>query len=273
MRTNQIRNSDLFKLADIVGGVTKTRRIYDYIGNQGVSAAKFADSSKARILFHYFTWIVEQKHDSAGICKCVEYFFSPGNFIDAVEEFDEKRNILNVLLSLSGLELDEGGKVCDIRQAETLDEALKKAESLLAKVRERRLHRRIEACCRKDLLRDDYFDVVSEAVKGVFDRIKELSGEYSVDGSKLVDAAFGSKCSVLVINTRSTASEESEHTGLMSFLKGLYGTFRNPSAHELKVRWKKDEDEVLEILGAVSLAHRYLDRAQKPTYAMYTPPV
>lgn len=231
----------------------------------------FEDSSKARMLFNYFNWIVNQKHDSIEICVCVEYFFTLSDFIDDVEGFEEKRNKLNILLSLSGLELDEGGKICDIQQAETLDEALKKAESLLAKVRERRLHMRIEACCRKDLLRDDYFDVVSEAVMGVFDRIRELSGKYTEEGSRLVDAAFGSKYSVLVINARSTASEESEQTGLMSFLKGLYGTFRNPAAHELKVHWKKDKDEVLEILGAVSLAHRYLDRVQKPTYAMYTP--
>ena len=47
----------------------------------------------------------------------------------------------------------------------------------------------------------------------------------------------------------------------MNLLKGLFGTFRNTTAHHTKITWKIEEHDALDILSMVSLVHRRLDSA------------
>jgi len=47
----------------------------------------------------------------------------------------------------------------------------------------------------------------------------------------------------------------------MNLLRGLFGTFRNTTAHAPKITWKIEEQDALDILSLVSLVHRRLDSA------------
>jgi uncharacterized protein (TIGR02391 family) len=47
----------------------------------------------------------------------------------------------------------------------------------------------------------------------------------------------------------------------MNLLKGLFGTFRNTTAHAPKITWDIEEQDALDILSMVSLVHRRLDKA------------
>jgi uncharacterized protein (TIGR02391 family) len=49
----------------------------------------------------------------------------------------------------------------------------------------------------------------------------------------------------------------------MNLLKGLYGTIRNPLAHDPKVEWDMTEQDTLDILTMISLVHRKLDQAYR----------
>ena len=85
----------------------------------------------------------------------------------------------------------------------------------------------------------------------------------SSDGASLVDDAFSFKGKIpyLALNTLQTKSEQSEQKGFMNLLKGLFGMFRNTTAHNPKIKWRISELDALDILSLVSLVHRRLDDA------------
>jgi uncharacterized protein (TIGR02391 family) len=49
----------------------------------------------------------------------------------------------------------------------------------------------------------------------------------------------------------------------MNLVKGLYGTIRNPLAHNPKAEWGMTEQDALDILTMISLVHRKLDQAHR----------
>ena len=63
------------------------------------------------------------------------------------------------------------------------------------------------------------------------------------------------------MNSLQNESEQSEQKGFMNLLKGLFGTFRNTTAHAPKITWRIEEQDALDILSMVSLVHRRLDNA------------
>ena len=78
----------------------------------------------------------------------------------------------------------------------------------------------------------------------------------------MVDEAFSFKSIPhLALNSLQTESEQSEQKGFMNLLKGLFGTFRNTTAHAPKIMWSIEEEDALDILSLVSLVHRRLDKA------------
>ena len=65
----------------------------------------------------------------------------------------------------------------------------------------------------------------------------------------------------LALNSLQSESEKSEQKGFVNILKGLFGTFRNTTAHAPKIVWKIEEQDALDILSMVSLIHRRLDNS------------
>ncbi len=124
----------------------------------------------------------------------------------------------------------------------------------------RSIHSEVLRFCRAELVDENYFHAVFEATKSIAERIRELSG-LSGDGSVLIEQAFNLKHPLLAINGLSTEVEESEQTGYQNLLKGIFGMFRNTTAHAPKIKWKVTEEEAIELLTLVSFAHRKLDRA------------
>lgn len=112
-----------------------------------------------------------------------------------------------------------------------------------------------------ELLANNYFHSVFEANKGLFQRIRDLSG-ITTDGVALIEQVFSNN-PILIINNYISQSEKDEHKGFCNILKGLCGMFRNPEAHEPKVTWEITEQDALEILGMISYCHRRLDNAHK----------
>jgi uncharacterized protein (TIGR02391 family) len=66
---------------------------------------------------------------------------------------------------------------------------------------------------------------------------------------------------LLAFNSLQTESEQSEHAGLMNLVKGLFGAFRNITAHEPKIKWSIPEQDALDMLSLASFLHRRLDQA------------
>jgi len=78
---------------------------------------------------------------------------------------------------------------------------------------------------------------VLEATKSVANKIRQKSGLIH-DGAELAQKAFSlgkTGKPVLAINTLSTETETGEQRGFVNLLVGLFGTFRNPTAHAEKI--------------------------------------
>ena len=103
-------------------------------------------------------------------------------------------------------------------------------------------------------------------MKSVTAKLRRMTGT-TKDGHALVDLAFGmnSGAPLLAISALDTDTLRGEQRGFMNLLKGLYGTIRNPLAHEPKTEWAMNEQDALDILTMISLVHRKLDRAKRFT--------
>lgn len=192
----------------------------------------------------------------------VKSSFSPVRYTDAHDYFEQKRSEINRVLAFVGLEFTDSGEMRRIQQAHNLREATMRADRLRQLLSDRKVHEDVLRFCREELLVENYFHAVLEATKSVAEKIRIRTG-LSSDGSDLVDEAFAfrGKIPQLALSSLTTDSQQSEQRGFMNLLKGLFGTFRNPTAHAPKVSWPISEQDALDILSMVSLAHRRIDVA------------
>lgn len=208
----------------------------------------------------------KQSADGCGnnIAAFIQHSMNPVRHHDAREWFEDTRSKLNHVLAFAGYELQDNGKLRQIKKAETHSQAIARASTLREHLLIRKVHPDVLRYCREELLVDNYFHAVFEATKSVADKIRTLSGLTS-DGSELVDEAFSFKSAIpyLALSSLRTESEQSEQKGFMNLLKGLFGTFRNTTAHAPKITWKIEEQDALDILSLVSLVHRRLDTATR----------
>jgi uncharacterized protein (TIGR02391 family) len=190
---------------------------------------------------------------------------NPVRYVQSASLFEKRRSGLNSVLGFSSLALGEDGVLRGSDPVRTISEAQERAGRLRRELLNRRVHGDVLTFCEAELLQDDYFHAVFEATKSVADKIRTLTG-LKADGSALVDAAFGlGKTSTprLAFNSLKNQTERSEHIGLVNLLKGLFGTFRNTTAHAPRIKWHISEDDALDMLSLASLLHRRLDSASR----------
>lgn len=115
--------------------------------------------------------------------------------------------------------------------------------------------------CRAELVADNYFHAVLEASKSIADKLRTRTG-LTDDGGKLVDTALCGSSPLLAINSLATESQRSEQSGFANLIKGTFGMFRNPSAHEARILWAMSKEDAEDLLSLASLIHRRLDAAK-----------
>lgn len=188
----------------------------------------------------------------------------PVKYIEKQTVFRSRRDKLNAVLAFCGYCLGEDGQVRKADAATTIDQALERANRLHAALIQRSVHADVLKFCKAELLQENYFHAVFEAMKSITAKIRTLSG-LTGDGCDLVHEAFGQKFGdpLLAINPFKTDTQRGEQNGFMNLLKGLYGTIRNPLAHDPKVEWDMTEQDALDILTMISLVHRKLDQAHR----------
>jgi uncharacterized protein (TIGR02391 family) len=179
-------------------------------------------------------FVLQQGSDGHGsrVAKAIEIVMDPIRFTQAPQQFSVQREHLNRVLAFCGMELGEDGRLRKAAPVQTLTEAQQRARSLYQRLVVRGAHRDVLRYCAAELLEDNYFHAVLEATKGLFERLRERTG-LQTDGHELVDQALGGGSVRVAFSSLRTQSERSEQTGLMNLFKGVYGTFRNPTAHSL----------------------------------------
>ena len=91
------------------------------------------------------------------------------------EAFESKRKVINEALAYVGYHLKSDGQFKEVEQASTINEAQRRANSLLEQLKIRNIHPEIFKYCTAELLDSNYFHAVFEACKGLFARIRFLS--------------------------------------------------------------------------------------------------
>lgn len=206
-----------------------------------------------------------QQRDRCGnnVAAFIRTAMAPVRYVNNPDLFETRRCSLNRALAFCGLMICEDGELKAVTAAKTISEAEQRMTKLRRDLLNRQVHSDVLAFCRTELLQDNYFHAVFEATKSVADKIRQKSG-LLFDGTTLVIEAFGSKngsTPLLAFNSLRTKSEQNEQEGLMNLMKGLFGAFRNVTAHEPKIRWTIPEQDALDMLSLASFLHRKLDNA------------
>lgn len=122
------------------------------------------------------------------------------------------------------------------------------------------VHPDVIAACRAELLGDNSFHAVLEASKSVAAKLQTRCGLTS-DGVLLADQALGGNNPRLRLSQLGTQSERSEQAGFCNLVKGLFGAFRNPTAHTMRTAWPMSEADALDLFTLASYVHRRIDGA------------
>lgn len=216
-----------------------------------------APSTKWKRLKWVFDDLQHQDGCANRVLDLVGDLLDPARFVGKNEEFERHREALNELLILHGLQYGPNGHFTSVQAATTLSEAERRVRVIRQRLGGRRIHPEVSKYCRAELMQDNYYHAVFEAVKGLRQRIRNDSG-VDGDSASLVDTVFSGGAPVLAINTLQTDAERQQQRGLVALLKGCFAAIRNPIAHEPKTMWR-DEDHVADYFSLISLLHYKLD--------------
>lgn len=247
-------------LGDTANGLTGTQ-ISKFLSECNISDPGL-NSTKWKRLYDSLKLKQDTDKCANNIIAFIQHVMRPSRHFDNQEWFEDTRDKLNRVLSFEGFELEETGVVKAVSQTKTISEADAKASKLKQSLLSRKVHPDVLRFCKAELLVDNYFHAVFEATKSIAEKIRIKTG-LTLDGAALVDEAFLFKNRIphLALSTLQTESEQSEQKGFANLLKGVFGTFRNTTAHAPKVTWVIEEQDALDILSTISLIHRRLDGA------------
>ena len=245
-------------LADTDTGLTGTE-IGDTLSQIGVIDTD-STMTKWKRLYNALSENQNKRQDGNRVLSFIAKALQPTRYINKSEQYELMLRGVNTVLAFHGLNFRDDGKFHKIKPVSTLAEAEKRAQNLKTSVFDRNLHKDLLLFCGAELLQDNYFHAVLEATKSVASKVRSLTGLNS-DGAKLIDEAFGSSSPILKINAFKTDTDKSEQKGFANLAKGLFGTFRNPTAHAPKIEWDLEEQDALDLFTLASYVLRRIDNS------------
>jgi uncharacterized protein (TIGR02391 family) len=205
----------------------------------------------------------QNKHQVGNhVVQFINRAMSPAKYTSTPHLFAWRQDGLNVALAFAGYGVNDKGQTVHTTRESTVDGARARAKRLHCTLLQRGTHAEVLNYCRAELLQENYFHAVLEAVKGVAERLRQLSGLGS-DGADLVNTVLSTKNPIIAINSLKTETEVSEQKGIANLLVGVFGAIRNPAAHAPKVVWAMPEQDAIDVFGILSYVHRKLDGATK----------
>jgi uncharacterized protein (TIGR02391 family) len=249
-------------LADTTEGLTGSE--IDHLLRNSNIPNPTPDMTKWKRLYNAFVEFQNEHQVGNHVIVFIHKAMDPARYVREPNVFRSRKDRLNSVMAFCGFLLGDNGKLRPIDAASTIDQALERANRLHAALVQRSVHADVLKFCKAELLEENYFHAVFEAMKSITAKLRTLSG-LSGDGCDLVHDAFGQKYGdpLLAINPFKTETQRGEQYGFMNLLKGLYGTIRNPLAHNPKAEWDMTEQDALDILTMISLVHRKLDQAYR----------
>ncbi len=254
----------LRRLCDVLGdthdGLTGTE-IGSLLGQVGIEDV-LPTATKRHRLFEALAARQKTDRSANNVLAFVKAAMSPVRYTGGDRLFEARRGSVNEVLAFAGLQVGEDGELTRVSPVSTLDEAQQRAARLRRELVQRGVHREVLRFCEAELLEVNYFHAVFEATKSVADRLRQMTG-LTGDGARLAEEALSvaDGTPLLAINPLRTPTERSEQMGLQNLIKGMFGMFRNVTAHEPRISWPIDEPDAFDLLTLASLIHRKLDVA------------
>lgn len=254
-----LSDNELTALADILAGHLTHSEITSQMSSAGFEVC--TEGNKSARIKTTFQNDQNQCHASNKILAFIKKNVDPVLFLNNPDAHADLIKRLNEVLSFAGYELASSGLLNRIpSNSTTISEAKKRAADLRSELINRNVHGDLLEYCKPELLEEDYFHAVFEAVKSYCDKIRIKTG-IQADGSTLFTTAFLIKDPYLAINTLRTESEQSEQKGFTSLLQGVYSMFRNTTAHDPKIKRVVSKQDAIDAFTIMSYIHRRLDSA------------
>jgi uncharacterized protein (TIGR02391 family) len=272
-----INNEQLSSLSLCLSGILTHKEIDRYlnfcgIANMSVPTMATRDqfgfqnlqfgTSKRDKIFNSLSHEIRRTGSEKCLSDFIETVFEPSQYIDKKDQFESMRETMNKRLMMIGLEVSKEGKVSDVQKAKTIDEVDQRVLTLYQLSEERNFHKEVFKYCKREFLNQDYFHAAFEAVKGLYQRIRDLTG-LTTDGQELIEKAFAKNAPYLFFGSLHSESAANEREGFKFLLIALQKMTRNPAAHDPRLLAIDDLQDCLEVLTMVSRAHHYLDICQR----------
>jgi uncharacterized protein (TIGR02391 family) len=245
-------------LVDTGQGLTGTE-LAKFIPEAGLNDID-PSNTKWKRLYNSFVDYQNGNQNSNNILKFINLSMKPSRFIGQNDKYETIRAELNKRLSFIGLLLNEAGVFNPVATTKRITEAEQRVNRFKSKLEIRNIHPKIYEYCNSELISENYFHSVFEAVKSIAEEIRNRTN-LTLDGSELVDKALSVGNPLIKINSLQTETEQSEQKGFANLIKGVFGMFRNTTAHAPKVVWSITEDEALDIMTTISLIHKKLNKS------------
>ncbi len=201
---------------------------------------------------------------SNSVVRFITEAIKPIRYRDRPSDWTRPREDLDEVLVYQGFRILDDGRIGTGIRASTLSQAAQHANSMRTELRRRGTHPDVPRYCTEEIRTKNALHAMLEASKSVFDKPRDRSG-LSGDGAALVDGALAlgkTGTPRLAINGLSTQTERDEQTGLANLIKGLSSMYRNPTAHDPRLKRQVTDDELLESLRLLSMVHRRVDEAR-----------
>jgi len=222
--------------------------------------------NKINRLYNNFANELNKSQNDSKIISFIEAIMMPSRYVNKQDEFEKRLIEINKVLLFMGCKLNKTGKIVYDKRVNTLDEVNNRIKDLQSELSRRKINKKVLKYCSREYLSKDYFHACFEAVKGIYDRLREITGIEQYDGQNLIEKVFKVNEPLITINSHSTDSDKSEFKGLGNLILSLHQMVRNPDAHTVRIKSETELDECLEILTMVSRVHNYLDVAQRTCF-------
>lgn len=256
-----IESGTLEALAKILGdtgqGLTGTE-LSKFIPESGLTDIDPLNTKWKR-LYNSFADYQNKYRNSNFILKFINLSMKPSRFVGQNDKFETIRAELNKRLSFIGLLLNETGVFNPVITTKTITEAEQRVNRFKSKLENRNIHPKIYQYCNSELITENYFHSIFEAVKSIAEEIRKQTN-LTLDGSELIERSLSINTPLLKINSLQTETEQSEQKGFANLIKGVFGMFRNTTAHAPKIIWDITEDEALDIMTTISFIHKKLNK-------------
>ena len=202
------------------------------------------------------------------VLEIIKYVFHPtSSWFSDNNEYKSSINEINKCISFYGYEVQEDGNIHLIKSSKTRTQANERYDLLKSKLIERNIHPQILEFCTQDIVNEDYFSIIFEASKSVYDRIRKMTG-INLDGNRLIYTCFDLKYPIIVFNSLKTDTEKNLYSGLKNILLSIAQIGRNPKAHTPKIYSYDSLDNCLDILNLISFSHKMLDQCSINQFAL-----